>query len=237
MLYFAVKSKQAVGPVLAANKNNEATRRQASTNGGKRTSVVTSDLRRKLEYEPSSNIFGLTPNALAEADQPFVIYNPERKAYVFVSHELREIEQTDPYVEARNDKFGSRNIFKFVKVAGTRNKFYIHNLDQNKYLYVSQSKKGVIKYWNLNLLADSKISSDPKEKESYIFEFDDEDGDGLFTIRNKDKILYVSNHMVGNPPSNLVKLGDANEVDRLDSKYFQFALKDVGYHLSLICAY
>ena len=229
-LSLAVKSKDSAKPVAATQAK---TGRTVLQNSGKRTNVISSDLKRKLDYEPSSNIFGLTPNALAEADYSFVIYNPDKRAYLFVSHDLREIGKNDPYVKARDDKFGSRNIFKLIRIPGSKDKFYIHCLDQNKYLHVSQSSKGILKYWNTNLLAASEIPINAGDKEDFIFKFDDDDGDGLFTISNKNKLVYVSEHMAGNPPSRLVKLAPKKELDRLDSKYFQFALKDVS-HRNLI---
>jgi len=198
-----------------------------SASGGKRANVISSVLEQKLDYEPSSNIFGLTPDALAEADQPFVLYSPDKKLYMFVSHDSRVAEKNDSYVEARDDKFGSNNLFKLIRVPGKKGKFYIHSLRQNKYLYASQSSKGIFKNWNSNLLAASGISSSPNEKASFIFWFEDDDGDGLFTIRNGKKMLYVSENAVGNPPSNLLKLAAKKDLDRLDSKYFQLALKEV----------
>ena len=196
--------------------------------GGKRANVISSVLKRKLDYEPSSNIFGLTPYALAEADQPFVLYSPDKKLYMFVSHDSRVAEKNDSYVQARADKFGSNNLFKLIRVPGKKGKFYIYSLRQNRYLYASQSSKGIFKNWNPNLLAASGISSNPNEKASFIFCFEDDDGDGLFTIRNGKKILYVSENAVGNPPSNLLKLAAKKDLDRLDSKYFQFALTEVS---------
>ena len=220
-------SKDSVKPVAVIQAKMGRT---VSYNSGKRANVISSDLKRKLDYEPSSNIYGLTPNALAEADYPFVIYNPDKRVYLFVSHDLREIGKSFPYTEARDDKFGSRNIFKLIRVPGFKDKFYIHCLDQNKYLHVSQSSKGTVKYWNANLLAASEIPGNAGDKEGFIFKFDDDDGDGLFTIRNRNKLVYVSEHTVGNPPSKLVKLAPKTELDRFDSKYFQFALKDVSHH-------
>ena len=209
-------------------------RRKTSAKGGKRTNVISSELKRKLEYEPSSNIFGLTPVALTEADISFVIYNPAKRVYMFVSHDLREAGKSEPYVEARDDKFGSRNIFKFIRIPGSDGKFYIHCLDQNKYLHASQASKGIIKYWKANLLAASEIPSDAQDKKGFIFQFEDDDGDGLFTIRNRNQYVYVSEHVVGIPPSRLVKLAPKNDLDGLDSKYFQFALKYVSLLQSLL---
>lgn len=233
ILFFllSVNSKNPLGPILLASIKKDGLVKKLPAVGGKRTSVLSTDLKRKLEYEPSSNIYGLSPFALAEAEQPFVIYSPERKVYLFVSHDLRAVGKNDPYIEARNDKFGSRNFFKFVKVAGTANKYYIHNVERNKYLYVSQSSRGAIGNWDSNLLASPEIPSDEQAKGSFIFEFGDEDGDGLFMIRNKDKLLYVSDNIAGgNPASNLVKAADRVKLERLDSKYFQFALKDVSFN-------
>ena len=222
---------------MDTNEKKQVTQRQPSITGGKRGDVLLSDSKQKLDYEPSSNIFGLTPHALAEAGQPFVIFSPEKRVYVFVSHDLRAVGKSDPYVEARVDKFGSRNIFKFIKVSGAKNEFYIHNLDQNKYLYVSESSKGAMETWDMNLLASSVIPSNEEEKEKFLFEFEDEDEDGLFTISNRNRILYVSNHLAGNPPSNLVKVASKEKLRRLDSKYFQFALRDVRVGLFFLFSF
>ena len=182
---------------------------------------------RSLEYDPKSDIFGLTPKNLADTGQEFLIYNPDKKVFLFVSKDLKATGKHMPYVEARGDRDGLRNIFTFMKVPGQNGKYYIKNKDTDKFLYVSNSKSGFINYWNNNVLAADSVASDAS-KIKFIFDFEDEDGDGFYKIKNQGKSFYVSSHMLGIPMYRLVKATDQKELERWHSQFFQFVLKDVS---------
>ena len=191
--------------------------------GSKREQTAT---KRKLDYDPGSDLFGLDPKVLADAGQEFLIYNPDKKVYVYVSKDMKATGKRVPYTEARSDRAGLRNIFTFEKVPGQDGKYYIKNKDTNKYLYVSNSKSGVIKYWNNNVLAADAVPADDSKKK-YIFEFKDEDGNGFYKIMNQGKSVYVSAHMLGIPMHRIVKATNQKELERWHSQFFQFALKEV----------
>ncbi|XP_065051742.1 uncharacterized protein LOC135681290 [Rhopilema esculentum] len=220
----AVPSKDNLGKALPATGSKGARNIPAR----KRAKVHTSlkGTKRKLNYDAGSNIYGLTPESLAEAEQPFLIYNPDKKVYCYVSYDEKAVGEHSPYVEARADRFGARNLFKFVKVPATNGKFYIHNIDKNKYIFVSYSKPGLLKFWDSNLFAAESIPTEPDLKKRFMFEFEDEDGDGFYKIKNDGKYLYISSHTTGIPASNLVKATNGKNLKRWSSQYFQFALKE-----------
>eukprot|EP00112_Aurelia_sp_Birch-Aquarium-sp1_P000987 Seg1095.15 transcript_id=Seg1095.15/GoldUCD/mRNA.D3Y31 product="hypothetical protein" protein_id=Seg1095.15/GoldUCD/D3Y31 len=207
---------------------HESASKRYETGSGSYESASKSDetgSERNLEYDPASDIFGLTPKNLADSGQEFLIYNPDKKVFLFVSKDIKATGKRMPYIEARGDRAGLRNIFTFMKVPGQDGKYYIKNKDTNKFLYVSKSKSGFIKYWNNNVLAADSVATDDS-KTKYIFEFVDEDGDGFYEIKNQGKTFYVSSHMLGIPMHRLVKATDQKELERWNSQFFQFVLKD-----------
>lgn len=179
-------------------------------------------------------MLALTPDSLADAKQPFLIYNPDKKTYLFVSKDIKATGKKNPYVEARNDRLGRRNMFTFEEVKDQKDKYFIFNVELKAYLYVSNSKSGVVRYWNNNVLASTEKPTEADQLKKYIFEFEDDDGDGFYKIKNQEKYLYVSAHYFGVPANALVKATNQKELDRWDSKFFQFALKDVRHFLLLI---
>ena len=183
--------------------------------------------KRTLEYEKISNVVGLTPESLAEANQSFLIYNPSKELYLFVSKDYTITGKHNPYIEARGDREGERNVFLFKKVPNQDGKFHIFNVDREAYLYVSNSKSGFFGYWNNNVLASTDLPNEPDEAKKYVFEFEDDDGDGFYTIKNQGKSFYVSAHFLGIPPYRLVKATEQKELRRWESRFFQFALRDV----------
>ena len=181
--------------------------------------------KRTLEYDTGSDVLGLTPESLASANQPFLLFSPDKKVFVFVSKDLKITGKHNPYVQARSDRLGLRNQFILNQVG---DKYTIFNTEQRKYIYVSNSKSGFIKYWNSNVLAADAVPDDATQKAKFLFEFEDSDGDGFYTIKNQDKYLYISMQHYGIPSYNMVKATNQREVERWDSRFFQFALREVS---------
>ena len=181
-----------------------------------------------MEYD-TSNILGLLPKTLEAKKQPFLIFNPSKKDFVFVSHDIKATGKRSShnnYVQARKGRDGERNLFLLEKAdkAGTVQQYYIKNIKMDRYLYVSNSKSGVWKYRNNNVLAAKEHGGNDKFK----FIFEDEKKDGFYTIRNGEKYLYVSSQPWGIPTGWIVKATDQKEVERWDSRFFQFSLKYVS---------
>eukprot|EP00112_Aurelia_sp_Birch-Aquarium-sp1_P013581 Seg2885.2 transcript_id=Seg2885.2/GoldUCD/mRNA.D3Y31 product="hypothetical protein" protein_id=Seg2885.2/GoldUCD/D3Y31 len=187
-------------------------------------------IKRTLEYDTGSDVLGLTPETLVAENQPFLLFNPDKKDFVFVSKDLKITGKHNAYVQARSDRLGLRNQFTLNKVG---DKYTIFNTDQRKYIYVSSSKSGFIKSWNNNVLAADAVPDDVTQKAKFLFEFEDSDGDGFYTIKNQDKYLYVSMQHYGIPLRNMVKATNQREVERWDSRFFQFALREKAKKIEL----
>ena len=183
--------------------------------------------KRVLNYDTTSNLVGLTPESVEEAAQPVLIYNPSSEKYLFVSKDYKVTGKHNAYVEARGDRLGKRNLFLIKKVPAAQNKYYIFNIEQNAYMYVSNSKSGFILHWNQNVLASTGDPGDGADKQKYIFEFEDDDGDGFYKIKNQEKYVYVSGHRLGIPSYPLVKAATDEYLKRSEAQFFQLTLKDV----------
>lgn len=205
-----------------------------STKSGKKRGHVNYHLyenatRRALEYDTKSNLLGLLPEILAEKEQPFLIYCPSEKEFAFVSHDIKATGKRSShnnYVQARKDRDGERNLFLLEKAdkPGADQRYYIKNIKMDRYLYVSNSKSGAFKYINNNVLAAKAHAGSDKFK----FVIKDEKKDGFYTIQNDKKYVYVSSQPWGIPTGWMVKATDQKEVERWDSRFFQFSLKYVS---------
>ena len=199
--------------------------------GGKRSRLQSdSDAsKRTLDYDKESNLVGLSPESVAEVEQPVLLYNPLREKYLFVSKDYKATGKHNAYVEARGDRLGLRNTFLIKKVPNEQNKYFIFNVEQEAYMYMSNSKSGLFKYRNHNILASTGEPNAGGQVAKYIFEFEDENDDGFYKIKNQEKYLYVSDHLLGIPAYPLVKATNQKELARWQSQYFQIVLKEVSY--------
>ena len=189
---------------------------------------TTSDAsKRALRYDQKSNLLGLTPQSVADVEQPVLIFSPSSEKYLFVSKDYKVTGKHNAYVEARGDRLGERNLFLIKEVSAQQNKYYIFNIQQNAYLYVSNSKSGVIKPWNNNVLASTGEPGTGAEKNKYIFEFEDKEGDGIYKIKNQDKYVYISGHLHGIPPYPLLKAATSQYLRRSETQSFQLTLREV----------
>ena len=206
------------------------------TTGKRRTRLQKSSgaSKRTLHYDTQSNLLGLTPESVANVEQPVLIFNPSSKKYLFVSKDVKVTGVRNAYVEARGDRLGERNLFLIKKVPGQENKYYIFNIQQNSYVYVSNSKSGVVMHWNNNVLASTVDPDTATQKNKYIFEFEDEDGDGFYKIKNQDKYVYVSRHPHGLPSYPLVKAATGQYLRRYETKFFQLTLREVRFPTSYL---
>ena len=180
-----------------------------------------------LHYDTQSNLLGLTPQSVADVEQPVLIFSPSGEKYLFVSKDYKVTGKHNAYVEARGDRLGERNLFLIKKVPSEQNKYYIFNIKQNAYLYVSNSKSGFFGHWSNNLLASTGDPGTGTQKDKYIFEFEDEDGDGFYKIKNQDKYVYVSGHHHGIPSYSLLKAATSQYLKRSEAHFFQLTLRDV----------
>ena len=108
-----------------------------------------------------------------------------------------------------------------------QNKYYIFNIQQNVYLYVSNSKSGVLKYRNNNVLASTGEPGTGAQAEKYVFEFEDNNGDGFYQIKNQGKYVYVSRQRNGIPSNRLVKAATSQNLRRSETQFFQLTLREV----------
>ena len=216
-------AKNSLGPVAFGIEDRET---ETVRKRGKLFKVADA-WKRVLNYDTTSNLVGITPESVGEAAQPVLIYNPSSKKYLFVSKDDKVTGKKNPYVEARDDRLGKRNLFLIKEVQKGQKKYYIFNIEENAYIYVSNSKSGVVRHWNQNVLASTGDPSKAADKQKYIFEFEDDDGDGFYKIKNQDKYIYVSRHLLGIPAYPLVKAGTDDHLKRSEAQFFQLTLKDV----------
>ena len=173
-------------------------------------------------------MLGLTPESVADVEQPVLIFNPSSEKYLFVSKDYKVTGKHNAYIEARGDRLGERNLFLIKKVPNEQKKYYIFDIQQNAYMYVSNSKSGFFFHWNQNVLASTGDPGTGTQKDKYIFEFEDEDGDGFYNIKNQDKYVYVSRHRLGIPSYPLVKAATKQYLKRSEAHFFQLTLREVS---------
>lgn len=241
---FLVKSKlepsvQAIPPVLKNEKTivikdqparKSQVRQQIFHHASSKSS---SGSKRHLGYDPGSNVAGIDPLTLADANQPFLIYSPKTELYLFMSNDKRVLgKKHNTYVEARSDRFGGRN--EFIIEKSRTGKFYIRNLKTDRYVYVSSSTSGVLKWSSFNVLGSDEYPgslSDSNQKKKFEFLFEDDD-DGFYRIKNNGNYLFVSSDRVGIPANRIVE-ADLKNRKRDQTQLFQFSLKEVcepNYH-------
>ena len=170
---------------------------------------------------------------MAEAQQPILLFSPASEKYLFVSKDYKVTGKHNAYTEARGDRLGKRNLFLIKKLPG-EDKFHIFNIEQNAYLYVSNSKSGFIGHWNKNVLASTVAPDNADSPEKFVFEFEDEDGDGFYEIKNQGLYLYVSRHYHGIPSYPLIKAATKDYLKRREVQFFQLTLKEVSLSSSIM---
>ena len=218
--FFVVEKKIDIGEELKPQaKSTKSGRKRGHVNYRHYENAT----RRTLDYDTNSNILGLRPEILEAKKQPFLIFNPAEKDFLFVS---LDITTHNKYVQARGGRDEERNLFSLEKAdrAGNVQRYYIKNIEMDRYLYVSKSKSGAFEYRNNNVLA----AKEHEGKDKFKFVFEDEKKDGFYTIKNGEKYLYVSSQPWGIPWGWIVKATDQKEVERWDSRFFQFSLKYVS---------
>ena len=191
------------------------------------SSKSSSGSKRHLGYDPGSNVAGIDPLTLADANQPFLIYSPKTELYLFMSNDKRVLgKKHNTYVEARSERFGGRN--EFIIEKSRTGKFYIRNIKTDRYVYVSSSTSGVLKWSSFNVLGSDEYPgslSDSNQKKKFEFVFEDDD-DGFYRIKNNGNYLFVSSDRVGIPANRIVE-ADVKNRKRDQTQLFQFSLKEV----------
>ena len=196
--------------------------------------------RRTLEYDPGSNVAGINPASFVDAQnvprpQPFLIYSPKSKKYLFMSKDKKILGKRNTYLEARSNRDGDRN--KFILEPAAQHappQYYIKNVQTNKYLYVSNSKKGFVGITSNNVLGSTEDPNDEgmdaDRREKFKFEFEEAD-DGFYRIKgNGDKYLFVSHdrHWVPTFRPNRVIEADTRNRRQAQTQLFQFTLYEAS---------
>ena len=193
---------------------------QRSTLGGaaKKTDI--------LEYDQESNVLGLDPKVLADADQPFLIYSPKEKKYLYMSHDIVVFGKHNTHLEARSGRDGKRNLFKLKETIKDSGKYNLFNIETKKYIYVASSTTGVFKWASNNVLGSDIEPDKQNHPKKFDFTFDGND-DGFYRIKNDDKALFVAIFRSGIPSHNIIE-ADSQDRNRDQTNLFQLVLKEVS---------
>ena len=150
-----------------------------------------------LKRGSQNNLYGLTPESAAKAEQPVLIFNPANEEYIFVSNDMKNSEKQNFYVESTKKTFSDTTLFLIKKVPNVDNKYYIYNPKKERYLYISKSKSGFMKifYRRNNVLASPVEPKRSKDESKYVFEF--ELGNDAYRIKQGELYLYISKDTKG----------------------------------------
>ena len=205
----------------------------SKTNTGEKQSSLQNasvSSKRDLERDKVSNLLGLTPESIAEVEQPVLIYNPSRKVYAFVSNDHDFFGNKDYYIEAKEDRSEKRNTFIIRKVPNEKGKYYIFNENQNAYMYL-EPEGASFRFHTVKASIGDIPSGSEDKVDSYKFDIFKDDS-GFYQIRNKKYNMYllVPGEKEGIVKSDYVIQGGNENLlhGRQEYSLFQFVLKNVS---------
>eukprot|EP00794_Sanderia_malayensis_P000618 gene618-1280_t len=178
-----------------------------------------------LVFDKVSDITDVTPETLEKANQPFMLYSPVTKKFVFVANDKTTTGlKRRNHVEAHSERYDERNMFTLKKAVNKA--YYIHCVKKNMDLYVSNSKSGVVGHRSNDVLAvdsDADTKDKPATTKLYV-EFEGDVQSGLYRLKTGDKYWFVSNDR--SLTLNRVVEADTKYREKSQTQMFQLVIKD-----------